>query len=84
VLGADEARLLQLISLLQRHRRADALAILSGWVPAAAARIAIAPAHDFAATLTQARLRLPWRHAEAAEVARAVPFHADRGLLLMQ
>ena len=50
-LGADEARMLQLIGLLQRDGHESAAAILADWIPAAAVRIGMVAAHDFAAAL---------------------------------
>lgn len=83
ILGEDEARLLQLVSLLQRQRRAGAGAILADWMPATAVRMAMAPACVLAAGLAEAHLVVPLRHAEAAAIAQAAP-HGDRGLLLVQ
>lgn len=83
-LGADEAWLLQMLSLLQRGQEAQAMAILADWLPPAGARIALAPAESLAAALTQAGLSLPHRHAEAATIHRLTPAgHAIRGLTLV-
>lgn len=84
VLGADEARLLQVIGLLQRGSRDGALAILSDWLPMAPARLATAAAGDLAMTLAKAGLIVPHRHREASAIADGVRFYADPGLLLVQ
>jgi hypothetical protein len=42
--GRDEARFLQLLSLLQRDRVEEAVAILAEWLPPAALRLALLPA----------------------------------------
>ena len=84
-LGEDEAWLLQLVGLLQRGDSANAAAILADWLPPAAARIALAPAHDLALVMAEGDLRIPHRHAEAAIVHRLAPAaHASRGLALVQ
>src|SRR5260370_1239248 len=50
-LGTDEAWLLQLVMVLQRARRLEAVAILAEWLPPAAARVAMMPALGFAGAL---------------------------------
>jgi hypothetical protein len=80
-LGADEAWLLQLVSLLQRHRVTPAMAILADWLPATAARIALAPAQRFAMALGAGALIVPLRHVEAATAPAA---GLDRGYALVQ
>ncbi len=83
-LGEDEAWMLQLIGLLQRGDTGSAAAILADWLPPAAARIAVAPAHDLALAMFEVNLRIPHRHAEAAIVRRLAPAaHATRGLALV-
>lgn len=84
-LGADEAALLQMLSLLQSRRQEPAWAILAHWLPRAAARLALGPAEGFARALAAGGLDLPLRHAQAAEIHRLAPTaHADRGLALVQ
>jgi hypothetical protein len=84
-LGADEAALLQMLSLLQGRRQEPAWAILAHWLPRAAARLALGPAEGFARAMTLGGLDLPLRHAQAAEIHRLAPTaHADRGLALVQ
>lgn len=83
-LAQDEARLLQLTSLLQQRRAEMAMAILAEWLPPAAARLALAPARQLAAALTMGGLTVPLRHEEAADIVRAVGTYADRGLVLVQ
>jgi hypothetical protein len=82
-LGADEGRLLQLLSLIQRGRSGEAAAILADWMPASARRLALVSAQDFAASLLEGGLLIPLRHAEAAGAARSGAY-ADRGLALVQ
>lgn len=84
VLGKDEARLLQVVSLLQRRETGAARQVLGDWLPPTAARLAVAPGREFATALLAAGLVIPVRHAEAAGILRAVNFHADRGLVLVQ
>lgn len=84
-LGADEAALLHILSLLQGGRQVEALAILADWLPCAAARLALAPAEGFARAMARGGLDLPLRHAEAATIHRLAPTaHADRGLAMVQ
>ena len=68
-LGEDEAWLLQLISLLQRDRVIEAVAILEHWLPRAAARIAYAHAGSFAAAMAGAKLIVPHRPPSEAAAA---------------
>ena len=81
VLGADEARLLQLISLFQNDRPQAAEAILGDWLAPAARRLATTPAGAMATALKTAGLTIPWRHAEAATVRRLD--RTDSGLALL-
>ncbi|MBV8651280.1 MAG: hypothetical protein JO255_07420 [Alphaproteobacteria bacterium] len=83
-LGEDEGRLLQLLSLLQRRRQSGAAAVLSDWMPSAAARLALVSAQGFAASLQDGGLSIPLRHAEAAGARSAASACADRGLALVQ
>lgn len=81
-LGYDEARLLQIVSLLQHRRRAAAEAVLESWVPPAACRLAISPAMGLAAALRLADLVVPLRPC----APMAVPshqLHANPGLGLV-
>ncbi len=82
-LGEDEGRLLQLVSLLQRGRPAQAMGILADWLPEAAARAALVPARDLALAFAQAQLSILHRHGEAVLPAPG-HVHADPGLALMQ
>lgn len=70
-LGEDEAWLLQLLSLLQRDRIAEAAAILSHWLPPSAVRLATGPAQVAAAALVASGLALPIGDAEAAPSCRS-------------
>jgi hypothetical protein len=81
-LGADEARLLQLVNLLQEGQRQEAMMLLSGWIPPAALRLALPPAQRFATALTEGGLPLPPRLA-AADRQNCNPMHRDRGLALV-
>jgi hypothetical protein len=82
-LGTDEAWLLQLVMVLQRARRLEAVAILAEWLPPAAARVAMMPALGFAGALAAAGLVVPPRHSEAAEIHRRVPAAQIRGCELV-
>ena len=77
-LGADEVRLLCLVGLLQQNQRPAAAAMLGHWLPAAAARVALAPALCFATALRDCGLLLPSRHGLPAGSA-----HPDPGLALL-
>lgn len=82
-LGYDEGRLLQIVSLLQHRRGADAEAVLESWLPAAACRFAMPPAVDLAQALRQAGLVIPLRR----NVTEAIPAHhisSNPGLMLLQ
>jgi len=81
VLGADEARLLQLISLLQHDRPEAAEAILGDWLAPTARRLAASQACMMATALKAAGLTIPWRHAEAAAMRRLD--RIDSGLALL-
>jgi hypothetical protein len=83
-LGSDEGFLLQLVSLMQYERPGDAQAILATWVPPAAVRMAMPPAHSLAAAMARRSLTVPLRHAEAAILPRVTRIHADPGLVLVQ
>jgi hypothetical protein len=82
-LGAEEARMLRLVSLLQRNRRPEAAVLLGDWVPPAAARVALSPAQRFAAALADCGLTLPLRAAAATDLQRGNALHPDRGLALV-
>jgi hypothetical protein len=85
MLGSDEARLLQLISLLQRDRHGPAADILADFLPPTAVRLALRVSQVLAATLATAGLIVPLRHAEAAAYLSLAPSaHATPGLALMQ
>ncbi len=82
-LGYDEARLLQIVSLLQHRRIAEAEAVLETWLPDAARRFALSPAAALARALRQADLVVPLRHA----IAPNLPAHqlsTNPGLALLQ
>jgi hypothetical protein len=85
MLGADEARLLQLISLLQRDRLVPAVEILADFLPPAAVRLARQVGKVLADILLSANLSIPLRHAEAAAYLSFAPnAHATPGLALVQ
>jgi len=81
VLGADEARLLQLISLFQHDRPETAEAILGDWLAPSARRLATTQAGVMATALKDAGLTIPWRHAEAATMRQLD--RTDSGLALL-
>lgn len=84
MLGQDEARLLQLISLFQHKRLEPAEEVLAEWLPPAAVRLAERVGLALAAALTAASLIVPLRHAQAAEYHRLAPTaHAMPGLFLV-
>jgi hypothetical protein len=66
MLGADEARLLQLFSLLQREMNDPAVAILADWLPPSAVRLAARVGGALAVALRDGALIVPLRHREAA------------------
>jgi len=68
-LGEDEALFLSLLGLLQHDRDLDAEAILRGWCPPAAVRVAMTPARGFAYDL---RSRMLWVSAPHIETAPAL------------
>lgn len=87
-LGSDEGRFLELVSLLQRGRPDQAMAILLDWLPPAVARFALLPAMVFAQALGDHGLVVPWRHGQRA-LPRPIHTpglcgHADRGFALVQ
>lgn len=71
-LSEDEGWLLQLVSLMQRDRVVEAVAILEHWLPRAAARIGFAHIGSFAAAMAGARLIVPHRPL-AAQIAVSEP-----------
>jgi hypothetical protein len=84
-LGRDEGKMLHLVSLLQRDRMVEAVAVLGDWLPPAAVRLAARHASAFAAGLAHAGLVVPLRHAQAAVVSRLTAYaHAAPGLALLQ
>jgi hypothetical protein len=84
ILGCDEARLLQLISLFQRDRPEAGAALLAEWLPPAAVRLAERVALALAAALAEAKLIVPLRHAEAAHYRRlTLNAYATPGLALV-
>jgi len=83
-LGADEAWLLRLVSLLQHGRDAAAQAVLEQWLPPTAARFALLPARGFASALAAAAMTVPLRHAEAAGTHLTYATCPDRGFSLVQ
>jgi len=84
LLGGDEAWLLQLVSVLQAKRKAEAAAILGGWLPPAAVRTTMLPAQDLAAALARGGMILPRRHAEAAKMDHIGMAYADLSVTLVQ
>jgi hypothetical protein len=83
-LGHDEGLLLRLISLLQSGWAPDASAILEDWLPPAAARMAMLPAHGLADAMKTKGLVVPLRHREAGNLPKASLGCRDRGLALVQ
>ncbi len=83
-MGADEGRLLQLMSFLQRGRAGGGESILKEWLPATVARLALPAAQVLADALAEVGLRVPLRHAEAAFGDRFARVTADRGVALVQ
>lgn len=82
-LGEDEARLLDAVSLLQQRCHAEAAAIMDGWLPPSAARVAMPAAVALAVALGEAGLRLSGHpQAAVAPVVGAIVPRADRGILL--
>jgi len=65
-LGADEGRLLQLVSLFQHGEPEAASAILGDWLAPIAERLAQTQAKALAGALNRAGLVIPWRPAQAA------------------
>ena len=85
MLGTDEARLLQLISLLQRDRLVPAVEILADFLPPTAMRLARKVGKALADIFASANLVVPLRHAEAATYLSFAPSaHAAPGLALVQ
>jgi hypothetical protein len=84
MLGIDEGRLLQLVSLFQHGRWSLGEAILGDWLLPAPRRLAMSPAQGLAASLARGHLILPWRHPEEPTLHRVPPAHANRGLALLQ
>ena len=83
-LGEDEGRLLQLVSLLQRRRSAEAEAILNDWLAAGAAPLALPAALRFSLALAGIGLVVPLRHSDAGTVQQLHPMACvDRGQLLL-
>jgi hypothetical protein len=83
-LGADEACLVDCLSLLQQQRGSDAVARMTVWLAPAAMRILHAPASRFAELLAAGGLIFPTRRQSIA--AQAASFETyrqfDPGLLL--
>jgi hypothetical protein len=73
VLGADEARILDVIGLLQRGCATQAEFALRGWLTFAAARNGLPFAADLAAVLAEQGLKIPQRPDEAALCHRFGP-----------
>jgi hypothetical protein len=73
-LGQDEARLLQIVGLLQHGRMFAARDVLAVWLPPAAARLAILPAKALAAALACDKLFVP-------SVGTAQPTHRGSRLV---
>jgi hypothetical protein len=83
-LSPDEGRFLQLVGTLQRGVSDDAVATLAVWLPQAAARMAILPAHALARASVRGGLALPGRRRFEAASEAPRRHHGDPGLHLMQ
>ncbi|HWB49295.1 MAG TPA: hypothetical protein VG651_09310 [Stellaceae bacterium] len=83
LLGRDEARLLQLVSLFQHDRRELAIAALAEWLPPAAVRLADRVGQALAAALGAGHLTVPLRHREAVQYRRLAAAHAMPGFALV-
>lgn len=82
-LTGDEGRLLQAVSLAQNGRLDDAAAIMSDWLPPAAARIGMVPLTRLAQAMTAAGLTIPEREFAFGRVP-SVTVAAHPGLALVQ
>jgi hypothetical protein len=81
-LGADEAFLLQAVSLAQRNRFIESARIIAEWLPPDETRIAHRHVRALAAEFREADLILPPRLSPATESTRPAPY-ADAGLALV-
>lgn len=72
-LGDDEARLLQLTGSLQQDRLAEAVAVLSDWLPPAGVRLALGPAQRLASALAERALRIPDRRTDPSMFDGGMP-----------
>lgn len=82
-LGRDEGRLLQALGFVQTGDEAGAAAILTDWLPPAAARLAMAPLARLAAAMSAAGLVIPARDFARGPLP-TVTVAAHPGLALMQ
>lgn len=58
-LGTDEARLLDMLRLVQQDRHGEAGLLMNDWLPLAGVRMAMAPLCVLASALTRAGLQMP-------------------------
>ncbi|MBP2232903.1 hypothetical protein J2847_006237 [Azospirillum agricola] len=78
MLGGDEAKLLDMIALLQHGCHGEAGMLLSDWLALAGVRMALAPLCILSGALDKAGLRLPMPvEAGPAERRKPVPQHAE-------
>lgn len=83
-LGADEAVMLQAVSLLQQGFRHSVAMLFADWLPAAALRVALPALADFAAVLAGAGLIVPRRHGAAMGTGVSATMGcSDRGVALV-
>ena len=84
-LGEDEANFLLLEGRLQRAQTDAAAAILAGWLPNSAARMAMLPAQGLADAMMQGGLIVPmWKtKPEVPQREQRASAYADRGLALL-
>jgi hypothetical protein len=85
-LGEDEANFLRLEGLLQRAQTDAAAAILAGWLPNSAARMAMLPAQGLANAMVRGGFIVPmWKiKPEVPQRDGLALACADRGLALLQ
>jgi len=82
-LGKDERLFLQLVSFLQYRQIGEAGQILTGWLPPAAAQMAMLPALGLARALVRSRMIVPRRQTEETISTRTASALGDHGLALV-
>ncbi len=83
-LGEDEANFFRLEGLLQRSRTDAAAAILAGWLPDSAGRMAMLPAQGLANAMMRAGLIVPGGNTKSEAAHPLASACSDRGLALLQ